>query len=198
MAVISPTTKLEAVNRVLAVIGEAPVTSLDEGNESFVDAQMASNRIDQESRLIQSQGWHFNTDYEYTITPDNNDNILIPDGVLQITHPDYRKYVVRYDNGTRKLYDREEQSFTFTDTLDVTIVWGYDYEELPEPLRQYLMVRVGRQFQDDTEGDGTLHQFKQNDELRAWASFLNHESQLARYNLLQDSQTVYDIYGRYR
>lgn len=192
---ITPLTKLQAVNRILAVIGEAPVTSL---TDDFVDAQIAQERLDQESLLIQADGWHFNTDYEYTLTPDNNNNILIPASALSVFVPDYRKYIVRSNNGTRMLYDREEHSYTFTDTMDVTIVWGYEFEDLPEPLKHYLMIKVGRQFQDTTEGDGNLHQFTSADELRLRAAFLNYESNLAKYNLIQDSQTVFDIYGRYR
>lgn len=192
---IYPTTKLEAVNRILAVIGEAPVTSL---TDDFVDAQLAQDRLDQESRLIQSMGWSFNTDYEYTLTPDGNGNIIIPASAFQVTIPEYRKYIVRSNNGTRMLYDRELHSYVFTGPLKATVIWGFEYEELPEPLRQYLMIRTGRQFQDDTEGDGLLNQFKQADELRAWASFLNFESNIAKYNLVLDSPTVRDIYGRHR
>ena len=105
---ITPLTKLQAVNRILAVIGEAPVTSL---TDDFTDSQIAQERLDQESLIIQADGWHFNTDYEYTLTPDNSGNIIIPDSALSVFVPDYRKYIVRSNSGTRMLYDREEHTY---------------------------------------------------------------------------------------
>jgi hypothetical protein len=62
---LTPTTKLEAVNVCLTNIGEAPVASL---TGLQVDAQVASSIIDEVSREVQSNGWHWNTEV-HTISP---------------------------------------------------------------------------------------------------------------------------------
>ena len=47
--ILTPTTELEAVNAMLASIGEAPADSLD---DSITDAQLARQLLTQESRGI--------------------------------------------------------------------------------------------------------------------------------------------------
>lgn len=59
----SPTTVLEAVNTMLSSIGEAPVNSLASG---FEDAELAESIINNVNREVQSKGFVFNTDLEYT------------------------------------------------------------------------------------------------------------------------------------
>lgn len=70
-----PTTKLEAVNVCLTNIGEAPVTSLESG--LLVDAQIASDIVDEISREVQSIGWNFNTEV-FKLTPDTDGFINPP------------------------------------------------------------------------------------------------------------------------
>ena len=60
---ITPTTELQAVNTMLSTIGEAPVNSIT--GTTTVDVSVAKNILDETSMSIQSQGWNFNTNYEY-------------------------------------------------------------------------------------------------------------------------------------
>ncbi|MGW8177187.1 MAG: hypothetical protein ACWGQW_00100 [bacterium] len=195
MTVITPTTKLEAVNAVLALIGESPINSL---SDEFVDAQIASNYIDQESRRVQLQNWSFNTDYEWTLTPDGNGYLIVPAGAMKVVVEGYPEFVMRVDPGDTqtKLYDRNNNTFVFTESKDVTITWAFEFESLPEALRQWLMIRAGRRFSDQTEGDPPLHTYSQQDELTAWAAFLNFEASVAKYNVIRDSPTVYKVMGK--
>lgn len=55
------TTELEAINYMLACIGEAPVDSLDA--PLGADVQMALNILRNTTREVQAQGWRFNTDF---------------------------------------------------------------------------------------------------------------------------------------
>ena len=73
--------ELRAVNQVLASIGQAPVTTLvDQTNP---DVAIVSNTLDQVSREVQSEGWTFNKEFNYSITPNINDEIDWPADVLQ-------------------------------------------------------------------------------------------------------------------
>jgi len=78
------TTKLNAVNTMISVIGEAPVNSLG-GTAVPVTVVQAENTLDETSRAIQSEGWHFNTEHEYTLTPNTFDSkIILPNNTLRI------------------------------------------------------------------------------------------------------------------
>ena len=52
------TTELEAVNSMLATIGEAPVNSIT--GTLPLDASLAKNTLNEINREVQSAGWHFN------------------------------------------------------------------------------------------------------------------------------------------
>jgi hypothetical protein len=61
------TTELEAVNAMLASIGEAPIDSLDGATQS--DVQTAINILRDTTREVQTEGWRFNTEFGFEIAP---------------------------------------------------------------------------------------------------------------------------------
>ena len=75
------TQELPAVNEILASVGQAPVTTLDQTNP---DVAIAYNTLQQVTREVQAEGWSFNSEFHYEMIPDTNDEILIPNNVLQI------------------------------------------------------------------------------------------------------------------
>ena len=78
------TTKLNAVNTMISVIGEAPVNTLG-GTAVPVTVVQAESTLDEMSRAIQSEGWHFNTEHEYTLTPDaSTSKITLPNNTLRV------------------------------------------------------------------------------------------------------------------
>jgi hypothetical protein len=62
------TTELEAVNAMLASIGEAPLDTLDGATQS--DVQTAINILRDTTREVQSEGWRFNTEFGFEIAPE--------------------------------------------------------------------------------------------------------------------------------
>ena len=73
---LSPTTELEAINTMLSTIGESPVNTVeDTGN---VDVVIARQILQTASREVQARGWHFNTEINYTITPDSDGYLVLP------------------------------------------------------------------------------------------------------------------------
>jgi hypothetical protein len=186
---LTPTTELEAVNMILASVGEAPVASLDNG---FVDAEMALNQIRSVSKQVQSRGWHFNTELEYALNPAVDGTIHLPQNVLRvITQQGEQDYTQR----GLKLYDRRTRSYTFTSTITVDLVVGLDFELLPEPARQFITVRAARRFQDQYNGAETTHRFSARDEMSAWSSLENFEAETARHNVLTSSALMTRIRG---
>ena len=51
--------ELPAINQILASVGQAPVTTLDQTNP---DVAIAYDTLLQVSREVQSEGWTFNTE----------------------------------------------------------------------------------------------------------------------------------------
>lgn len=171
---LTPATELEAVNDMLAAIGEAPVNSLTE--PVAADASLAHALLKRVSREVQSMGWHWNRDPRVVFVPENTTGfIYLPDNVLRLNeHPSVRG---RYDLTRRgnRLYDRKTQSFVFSEPVPLEVAWGLPWEDLPEPARAYIMARAGRVFLNRAAHDGAVAGFSLSDEQVAWARLLDAE-----------------------
>ena len=73
--------ELPAVNQILQSCGQAPVTTLDQTNP---DVAIAYQTLLEVSREVQAEGWSFNKELNYEMVPDTNNEILIPNNMLQI------------------------------------------------------------------------------------------------------------------
>ena len=63
-------TELQAVNRMLAGIGQAPITQAGLTNAANPDVAMATQTLYEVSRQIQAEGWSFNKEYNVETTFD--------------------------------------------------------------------------------------------------------------------------------
>jgi hypothetical protein len=189
---LTPTTKLEAVNLILGNIGQSPVASLEVSG--FADVAIAKKMLDRISRAVQMSGWHFNTEDDYTLAVNGDSKIPVPSNALQCDPMPTSKY----DAVPRGqfLYDRENHTYTFTESVDCRIVFYLDFEELPEPFRYYIAVRAARLFQSEGFGSATLDSFKEEDELRAYAEALASEAEQGDHNILSGSYSVASILRR--
>ena len=189
---LSPTTELEAINTMLSTIGESPVNAVeDTGN---VDVVIARQILQSVSREVQARGWHFNTEINYTITPDSDGYLVLPKTVLKVdtVYPDSSKDVVV--RGSR-LYDREKHTYVFTDAVKVDMTILLTFDELPEVARNYVTIRASRIFQERVVGSDTLHAFNSQDEARAMVSLMEYEADTADLNILSGNYSVYRILG---
>lgn len=177
---MSLTTKLQAVNEVLAGIGDSPVSSLSSG---FVTASMAASKIDAISKELQERGWSFNTEEGMRLNPDFEGYIQLPDNVLRVDPTDVRSSLVQ--RGLR-LYDKVKHTFKFTQGVNVVMVVELPFEELPEAARAYIKFRAKRLFQNDLMGDPTLHQIQTPEEKDAWARLEQMESESADHNIFDN------------
>ena len=73
---LTPTSKIQAVNIMLASIGEAPVSSLDDA--TLADVSIAESILDETNVEIQSRGLHCNTEINFPITPNTDGEIDLP------------------------------------------------------------------------------------------------------------------------
>lgn len=186
---MTPTTKLEAVNQLLMSIGESPVNTLEEG---LTESGMATTVIDNISREIQSKGWWFNTEL-FTLTPDVNGNLLLPANTLKVD-TGFEHIVARGS----KLYNKVENTFTFTQAYPAAVVVGLDYNELPEVARHSITTRAICVFQSQTVGSTSLHSMYTTNASMAYAMLDAAELENGNYSLFDNPELVAMNYRRGR
>lgn len=139
-----PTTLLQAVNQMLKAIGRAEVMSLKPENMTE-DAQSALSMVSDTSVEVQSRGWHFNEDEAFPIDPDTEGYINLPANAASVTiNPKSFPMDVTW-RGAR-LYDKAAHSFVFSKTVYVDLKLLFEFEELPQPIRWYVMALSGRKY----------------------------------------------------
>lgn len=185
---MSPTSKLEAVNVMLSRIGESPVNTLTSGLE---DAELAETILNNSSREVQSKGWVFNTDIDYSLTPDATTKYInLPSNTLKVdTRDTIRQSSTDVVERGRRLYDRATHTYEFSDPVKVDIVTQLEFEDLPETARRYIMLKAARIFQDSVLGSESLHRFQQEDEERAWIELQDYQADTGDFNIFDS----YDV-----
>jgi len=191
---LTPTSKIQAVNIMLASIGEAPVSSLDDA--TLADVSIAESILDETNVEIQSRGLHCNTEINYPLTPNTDGEIDLPVNCVSVDTTGQSVTTDVVQRGTR-LYDRGERSFTsFSGTLFVTMVLLLEFTDLPQHVRRYITVKSARRFQNRILGSQTLSGFTQADENEALLYFEQIEAQTQDYNVLNDNLTTRKIVNR--
>ena len=170
----APTTKLQAINSILSSVGESPITSLDYISDS-ASATIASNILDEVDRSLQSRGWSFNTDLGKTLTRSTDTSISVSADTIRVnisetTYPTI-KLVLR---GT-KLYNAKASSYFFSANLVADVVTFLDFDLLPEPARNYIVVRSSRLFLVRTRPEEAQAKLIEVDEQLAFANLLEYE-----------------------
>jgi len=188
------TSELEAVNTILSTIGEAPLNSLT--GSLPVDGTIAKNVLSEVAREVQSQGWHFNTHINVTLTRNTDNKIPLATNVVRV-EIDPRKYskgdynIVQRDTFLYNLAKNEE---TFDrDFENATVVYLLPFNEIPEQAKRYITIRSARIFHDRTLGANTLHKFSQEDETKALSILKQAESLTGDYSIFDTPEQAYTI-----
>ena len=179
---LSRTSFLEAVNRVLQMLGEAPVNSLQ---GQFGLAKQAEDSLNDVSRTLQTEGWSFNTDLEKTLERNSSNEIELSSNVSRVVvdnleYPDI-DVVQRGD----KLYDRRNNRYTFDSDLIVDMTTILEWDLLPEHARQYITIKAGRQLQEAIIGSSDLTKLNLTQELEARSAFLEEETSKTEHSMLR-------------
>ena len=182
------TTKLEAVNIMISVIGESPVNTLS-GTSVPVTVTQAVHALEETSKAIQSEGWHFNTEYDYPLVPDaNTSKITLPNNTLKVDlDPELNTDTDAVQRGTT-LYDRKNHRDTWTKDLKAIITFELEFEELPEQFRHYISVKAARIFDARFLGSREIEGFALRDEIEAKARAIESDTENA-------DRTIFDHYS---
>lgn len=184
--------KLDAVNQILAGIGESPVSSLSSG---LPDAESAERCLDEVSTDVQESGWQCNTDEGLELSPNLQGYITLPASTLKVdsTGKDKRRDIIERDG---RLYDRDNRTFIFTSSVEVDLVQELTFESLPYRLRKYIAAKAARVYQERTEGSVSLDSFLRREEDECKAKFLESEAESDDLNVLTASESVARITAR--
>jgi len=190
----TPITELEAVNAMLATIGETPVSTIPASGIS--DASEARSELHRTNREVQGLALKFNTDYKIRFSPDGEGKINIPTNALKVISY-YDGYSASYDYAVRGryLWDRYNQTYVFTASVLLNITYFLEWELMPEHVRHYVTVKAGRSFQANAVGSPQLNAFTQEDEVRARNEMFRWEMNKRGGSMLQ-SPSTYDIFNR--
>jgi hypothetical protein len=142
---------------------------------------------------VQTVGYCWNSDTNYTLSPDPDGAILLPNGTLDVdasdpgTNLSVRLHPVK---NQLALYDGDNQTFTFTDDVTVDIVWGFDFDSLPQPARAYIATAAARRFQAQTVSSVVLDRFNEEDESRAFILLQRYERRCRDTNSFRKSASL--------
>lgn len=192
-ASLAPMTRLDAVNDMLLSIGQGTINSL--AAAEGVDAANAVIALGTTSREVQERGWYFNRDHDYKLVPDTAGVIALPENCLEFApRADWRRVVER----ARKLYDRENHTFTFAagTTVYGSVTWLFEFEELPQAARTYIHRKAGRMFQIGAVGSDLLYKFTREMEEEALTALTRSHLRAEKPNAIYDNaQTYRTVYG---
>lgn len=191
---VARTTFLSAVNRVLQMMGEAPVNSL---TGQFPIAKQAQEILNDVSRKLQSEGWSFNTVLQQELQRNSSGEITMGPDVSRVVvdpleYPDV-DVTMRGD----KLYDRKTGKFTFDEDLKADVTTCLDWDDLPEHARGYIVARAGRQLQESLLGSADLTKINLTLEMEARSTFFEEETTRSEHNFLRGNPNRSSVLNTY-
>ena len=169
--------RLAAINIMLGVVGQMPVTSVT--GDVTADIDLALFVLDETSRAVQSEGWEFNREEDVTLTPTPvTKQVSLNGTILRIDVPG-RNTTQR---GTR-LYDKESNSFEFDGDITANIIRALDFDDMPPVARHYVSIRSARVFQKRVQGAESIDRFTYEDELVALTALRDAEADNSEYSI---------------
>ena len=178
---LTPVTELEAVNILLAAIGEAAVSSLE--TATTVEVTQAKNLLSNVNRAAQQKGWHFNTEWDVVLTRDSDNRIPLSESILSVYQPG-QLMTIRGMSGSMYAYDLDNNTFTWTKNLNnaVTITL-LDFVDTPNTFRQYVTTRAARIFQEEIIGQVSAETVNRQEEAEAYADLLDDDAERSGLNV---------------
>jgi len=198
-ATYAVSTELDAVNQILTSVGQAPVTTLDLQNP---EVSIALTTLREVNKQVQAEGWIFNTERGYELTPDNvTNNIAYPENTLSIDI-NTDKYGASYDTVRRdgKLYDRLNHTFEWDHSVLCDITWLFPFIDVPPAIQNYITARAARLVSVKLVGDKDIYILLQEQELQTRAVALEYECNQGDYSIFgwRDGQDNFNSYQPYK
>jgi hypothetical protein len=183
------TSLLEAVNICLAVIGEAPINTLDA--QQIGEAAQAERTLLEYHKEGQVRGWGWNRESGVAFQRDETtDEVLLPGNVVRWA-PDRLEWNNRFQARGGRVYDTQTRSYAIAAevvpiTADITTLLSWD--ECPEAYNRWATIRAARVFSNRAVGNVSTYQLTQADEDQAWADLLRIEQEQSQPNAVTGTE----------
>ena len=182
------TTRLQAVNTMLTVLGQQPVNTITGAVPP--DVAVALSVLQEVEREILVGAWYFNTERNVEFTPDVSGYVAIPTDVVDVDS-ETMNVVVK----AGRLYNVDDRTDVFTGLQKLTTQYYRDFTEVPEAARQYIMTRAARKLFERMNGQAAQVVSLQRDELMAKAALMQQEAESADHTIF-DNTATYRVVNR--
>lgn len=184
--------ELEAVNEILAAIGESPVSTLEgDTNADVVSARRILHKI---NRREQSKGWTFNIDEDATLYPDTYSKLItfMPNYLRVVSTGTGSPYV----NRGGFLYDRTTKTDRFDGPVSVQLVTLMSYEEMPEVFKSLIVAKAAKEFNISFFGAPEIDTVLANEILDLQQAVMEYEMDYGAFNVFTGDPFVSGAIGR--
>lgn len=177
--------ELDAINDLLAAIGESPVNSLEgDPNADVGNARRILNNVNRE---VQAKGWSFNIDEGETLLPDAMTKMIpFMNDYLKVTSPGGTAYIRRGEY----LYDRTSKTDEFEGPVQVDLIRLKTYSEMPECFRAYIIAKASRRFNTFFFGAAEVDAQLANQEQESYQTCMEYELDFGEFNMLDGDAFV--------
>ena len=183
----------KAINQVLRYLNIPPISQIA-GSDISYTAKSLLNEID---KLVQTEGWHFNTEQNRILTIDGNSEILLsqlPYPVLSVDADKYLDYkhniVVR---GT-KLWDVKKSTSLFSASIRASVTLQVPWDSIPKQFQRYAIIRTAKELAVILKKLDTANALNV-EESRARGEAVQYDSENADYSMF-DSYDVSRVMDR--
>jgi len=170
---------LRALNIMASYIGIPPINNLSKV-ATQPDFTLAQEVLDEVTRSTLSQGLPCNVDYSYPLNEVNDSlEVIIPEGAL-ICDLIENNYVER--DGV--VYNLETRTNVTQTGLKADITWNWMFDDLPELVKQYIIVVASRAFVGRVKGEDSVLQLTIPDERRVKQEFQRYVYSMGDVSIL--------------
>lgn len=194
------TSRTQAVNSLLQSIGEPPVDQVETSDS--VEVVSADAAITEWTNTVLMKGWHFNTEYDYEIASNGDNEKPLPSNYLQLAYAYANNDLttpVAVTARAGKLYDTENHTFIFEAgrVIKVDMLLALEWEEMSEAARKVITAEACKTFQARLQGSRIVAAIEEDTVLRCWANLEMEEDRANPANQIRGNrETLYRLYGR--
>jgi hypothetical protein len=182
----------------LLSVGKSPVNTTSVPGVNAVSNAMTVlyNTV----REVQSRRWWYNYDTDFKITPDGSGNVIRPTTCTGFAPSErWRNYIERWNSnagsGALCMWDLDSQTFNLTSLLQqgyllCDVQWCFEFEQVPQVVRNFITRKAGRTFQTGSIGSQLIYQFTKEMELDAEAELQREHLRFSRANMFSTPTTI--------
>lgn len=175
--------ELEAVNAILEVVGESPISSLD--TQGDVDVANARRILAEENKRVQSRGWAFNIEESISLSPDIYSGIIKYDAsYLSMLEASSR---TTYINRNGRVWDTTSRSDRFDSPVTVNLIVARKLDEMPYAVRNLIVLSAAKRFNAAYFGDDVVDNDIRDRLMLATVDCADYESDFSKVNILENT-----------